>query len=252
MAARSDSASARQAEFADALLAARRSGVRLDVPAGMAALTLDDAFAIQDRVREALGEAAPLAKVELSRDGTEPVLAPIFASAVVANGGTATIPACGLVGLEIEIALRLGRDLPLATADPAQIVAAIDACFVGIELIGPRIADHRRAPYASYLADNLGNAGYVIDTGHAWPHGPQVDGKPITIRIDGQTIVSATALHPLGVTTVLARLAGAARAGSLKRGCIVTTGKLCPLVPLQGPARIEAQLAERSLAFTLA
>jgi len=64
---------------------------------------------------------------------------------------------------EIDIAVRLARDLPANPARPytrADIEDAASDYLIGVELIERRIP-MKGAPFAMNLADDLGNVGYV-------------------------------------------------------------------------------------------
>lgn len=233
--------------LSDALAGAHRSGELLALDAELDALPIDDAPAVQMAVMERLGETAPASKVAINKEGRA-VIAPMFGSRFVESG--ATLPRQGATGIEVEIALRLGRDL---TAE-GDLLAAIDAYYLGIELIGPRLKNHREAGLGAFLADNLINDSYVINRSTPWPHGASID-FPVSVEIDGEVVHDAPAANPFG--TVLAALDAYRKApfdrhGALKAGHIITTGTLCGLIPLPDAKTITARMGGIEVGATLA
>jgi 2-keto-4-pentenoate hydratase len=223
--------------LADALAAAHRSGTLLALDAELDALPIEDGPAVQMAVMQRLGETAPASKVAINPEG-HPVMAPMFGSRVVKSG--ATLPRGDAIGIEVEIALRLGADI----TPGMDVRTAIDAYFVGIELIGTRLQNRREAGLGALLGDNLINSAYVV--GAEWPHGSNIE-FPVVITIDGQTAYDAPAVNPFG--TVFAALEAYAREpfdrhGALKAGHLITTGTLCGMVPIPGPCSISARLGD--------
>src|SRR5438046_2515629 len=113
-------------QAAELLVEARRSGRPLDgLPPALRATSAAQAWAIQDAVMALLGERAGGWKVGVV-DGVPPSCAPMFASLIRPSPlsiPAATVP---LLGVEAEIAVRIGRDLP-PRAEPygrADILAA--------------------------------------------------------------------------------------------------------------------------------
>jgi 2-keto-4-pentenoate hydratase len=226
-------------ELAAALAGAYADAGRTVAAAPFAALSLEEALAVQGKVLAALGETVPVAKVAVN-DGTA-VAAPIYGALSVASGGRLGAPARGLVGIEVEIAARLKADV----GPGADAAAAIEGLVCGIEVIGTRFDDRKAAGAFGPLADNLLTAGYAYGI-DPWTGGTDVDGIDIVVEIDGRQVYSGKAKHPFG--GVLQPILAQARAphdgfGGLKAGMIVTTGTLCGVVPVPGPCMITARLA---------
>jgi 2-keto-4-pentenoate hydratase len=93
-----------------------------------------------------------------------PLAGGVFANSVKSR--SARLPHADYVrpGVECEIAVRLGRDLPPAGA-PYSIETlreAIDACMVSMEIIDDRYDDLVRVHVPSLIADNVLDAGVVL------------------------------------------------------------------------------------------
>src|SRR5260221_523053 len=118
--------------------------------------------AIQDAVMALLDERAGGWKVGLA-PGAPPSCAPMFASLI--HPSPLAIPAADvpMLGVEAEIAVRIGRDLP-ARATPytrADIVDAIDGVCAAIEIVHSRLRAFLKAAPDDKLADNVGNGAFV-------------------------------------------------------------------------------------------
>ena len=119
------------------------------------------------------------------------VAAPLFAG-LVTTGSSLAISPHGLMGLEVEIGLKLARDLP-RRAKPYhrdEVMAAVAAVFIGIEIVSTRLQDHGHAPFPLVLADNMANGAYAIGEGVTeWG---QLDLGTLltTINVDGARVHS--------------------------------------------------------------
>ena len=93
----------------------------------------------------------------------EPCYGAIFASEV--HRGSARLAAgdyCRL-GVETEIAMRLGEDLPNGS-DRERVRAAVEGCMAAIELLDDLRHDYKRLDAAAMVAGNVWNAGVVVAT----------------------------------------------------------------------------------------
>src|SRR5260221_2965450 len=153
-------------QAAELLVAPRRTHQPLDgLPAALRPADAAAAFAIQDAVMALLDERAGGWKVGLA-PGAPPSCAPMFASLI--HPSPLGIPAADvpMLGVEAEIAVRIGRDLP-ARATPytrTDIVDAINGVCAAIEIVHSRLRAFLKAAPDDKLADNVGNGGFV--------HGP--------------------------------------------------------------------------------
>ena len=105
----------RLSSICDRLVAARREGARIALVGADAPADYAEGFAIQDRVVAALTSPAIGWKVMPVPRG--PVIyAPILQSGRVPAGGTWEVVGQEPAGIELEIAFRLGRDVPAGAA----------------------------------------------------------------------------------------------------------------------------------------
>jgi 2-keto-4-pentenoate hydratase len=227
------------AAFLRRLAEARSDGALTDTVG--APDSLEAAYALQAEMAVALGATVAGWKVALS-PVCGAVAAPLFAGATVAAPATWSWP--GGLAVELEIAVRLGRDLPPGPLTRADLAAAIDGWVFGVELVRSRLAAGSAAPFPAFLADNMANEGYVV--GPALPAGgPALDGRQCRVTLDGTLLIEAPAVHPQGdpLAPLLAWASVQADGlGGLKAGQIVTTGALCGVVPIPGPGLVEATL----------
>ncbi|QPC44114.1 2-keto-4-pentenoate hydratase [Kaustia mangrovi] len=146
-----------------------------------------------------------------------------------------------LTAVEVEIAVRLRDDMPARSGTAYSREALMDniaSVHMGIEILSFRLDDGNQGPFPLFLADRIGNGGFVL--------GPAVDPAvidavagesadlaPIVLRCGSETLFSGPAVHPNGdpLSPVLAYAnAQIDGLGGLKAGQVVTTGALCGLV----------------------
>jgi 2-keto-4-pentenoate hydratase len=232
---------------AQLFLEARRQGGPLVVPEPEEALAgVADAYAVQERVVRELGPVGAW-KVGAASPSAEPVRAPILAATI--HRSPAALPAGGfhVIGIEAEIAYRLGTDLPARTRPYTgeEVAAAIEGMLPAIELVDTRLADHAAAPPLWKLADNQINWGLV--TGAPATDWRRFDPltQPVRLEVDGAVVAEGrggnTAGDPFRLLVWLADHCGS-HCGGLRRGQIVTTGSLTGLRFVAPGARVQATL----------
>ena len=150
--------------------------------------------------------------------------------------------------VEVEIAVRLGAGLPPRPGRPYgrdEVAAAVAAVHLGVEIIDSRLVEGGAAPLPLFLADALGNGGYVL--GPALAGLPDLAAAPpgIAIDLDGAALHAGTARHPNGDPLApLVALAGWAGARhGLAAGTVATTGSLCGVVALPRSGLLRATVA---------
>jgi 2-keto-4-pentenoate hydratase len=135
------------------------------------------------------------------------------------------------VGLEFEVGVRLGRDLPSGQAPftRERVAEAVDGVCAAVEVVDDRNADYATLEARSLIADNSWNAGAVLGafarswdnlesaTGIVWANGQEID------RGYGRDVLG----HPFVPLTWLANHL-AESGGALRAGDIVLTGSLIP------------------------
>ena len=228
--------------LAAALIAARRGS---DAPSGQD-LVPDDlpaAMRVQRDVLLALGETVAGWKVGFSPDGV-PVAGPLYASVVQAGGSSVRLPQRGFI-VEVELAFRLARDLPRGNYTRQDILDAADEALIGIELIAGRLGEPPATPYLAFVADNIGNAGYV--TGAATREIARLDLRtlPLRLAIGGRVTEEKRGGHPQGDPVEPLRAYASQQIdalGGLRNGQIVTTGSLSKPMRVEAPGRFEATL----------
>ena len=173
----------------------------------------------------------------------EPCYGAIFATEV--HQRRAELPArnyCRL-GIETEIAVRLGEDLPQSgSAD--RVAAAVESCMAAIEVLEDLRHDYKRLSAAAMVAGNVWNAGVVL--GQPVSDWRRLDLAKLGARltINGREIGHGKGGDVMGnPLNALAWLADKlASAGTpLKRGMIVMTGSM---VPIQFPAAGDHAIVE--------
>jgi 2-keto-4-pentenoate hydratase len=160
-----------------------------------------------------------------------PIAGAILARRMHRSGVALDLPRFGRLGVEFEIALRLGRDLdPAAAPFSAAIMSdAVDGVGAAMELIDDRHADYASLDAASLVADNSWNAGAVL--GDFVESTDDLADLCGTVRLNGVEIDRGHGRdvlgHPLVPLTWLANhLAGSGRA--LRAGDVVLTGSVAP------------------------
>jgi len=216
---------------AERLLAARREGARVAFGAGELPQSLADAFAIQEEV--VAGLASPVIGWKVIELPTKEVIfAPLLQSGVVPAGGVWTTAGRAPAGIELEIAFRMGRDVP-AGAAPSAILDCIEAAHVVFELCESRLADPDSQPQPAKLADCILNSGIVV--GASFPDWRTRDLRAVPGRlfVDDRLHKEGRSVDPIRAIQVLApALAGAGK--TLSKGQIVITGSLIGMNWLTG------------------
>lgn len=146
------------------------------IPTEFVPRTLAEAYAVQDVLQSLMAathgsvvgyKTALTTPVMQKLVGfTEPAIGAILGKTIYQSAYTLRCADYGHLGIECEIAVRLGADLPLAQAPFSrdQVADAVESLLVAFELI-----DDRRADYAQFtvqvlsaIADNAWNAGVVL------------------------------------------------------------------------------------------
>jgi 2-keto-4-pentenoate hydratase len=160
---------------------------------------------------------------------TEPICGAVLATRVHASGVVLQRCGYGRLGLEFEIAVRIGGDVSREDQTAESVRRHVDAVCAAVEIVDDRDADYSRLDVRGLVADNAWNAGVVLSHwASPWPDLPAVEGV-VSVGADvidrgfGRDVLG----DPLICTAWLANHL-AARGEQLKAGQIVMTGSLVP------------------------
>ena len=230
------------------LINAYQSHTRAHWSADLAPSTLQDAFAIQGEVARALRAEVAGWKCGF-QDGTDLVFgAPIFAANQRQSGGQWHLASGSGVKVEVEIALRLGQDLPARPHKPyrrEEILAATASVFTGIELVASRFVDVTPVPFLARVADNFNQAGYVVSAGVSEFAALDLSHLRSRLWLNGTLAHDAMGGHQMG-DPLIPVLAWANQRGDhlngLKAGQFITTGTLNVPPLVSGRNEVNAEI----------
>jgi 2-keto-4-pentenoate hydratase len=158
-----------------------------------------------------------------------PVYGCVLESRVAQTIGTASLAAHGRLGIEFEIAARLGQDICLKPSDDAlaRVGQAVDAFAIALELVDDRQADYACIDAPSLIADNAWNAGVVL--GPWKPASQALTQQAGEVFFSGQRLdhgcIGEGTAHPLASVAWLAQALGQ-QGQLLRRGMFVMTGSI--------------------------
>jgi 2-keto-4-pentenoate hydratase len=232
------------ARAAESLLAEHKANLRfkpLGPPAAPA--TIPDAYDIQEKyvalLRGEHGDAVGY-KVGLTSAAMQafcgidhPIAGVVLARRLHESGATVRRSDFGRLGLEFEIAVRIGSDVPVTRMPytAGMIRPHIGGVCAAIELVDDRSADYANLDVLSLVADNSWNAGIVLsEFATQWP---DLEGVPGRATKDGVAIGEGHGRdilgHPFNSVAWLATQL-ASRDVQLKAGEVVMTGAVMKTV----------------------
>lgn len=235
----------------DAILAARRGKLIL-APLGAATLADESAgYAVQRSVAEALGAVPPAGfKIGATAKGMQaylglsaPVAGFVAAEGLHAPGATLRFADYLAPGVECEVGVRLGRDLPAGPCTADEAAACVAEVFAAIEIVEKRYGDLAALGVPTLIADQVFHAGGVCGApAPGWP-GLDLGAVAGRITVDGAVKgegVGADLLgHPMAALAWLAASGCAAAFGGLRAGQVVFLGSVTPPIWLDGPGLVE-------------
>ena len=234
------------ASFTQALIDARRSS-RPFVAGTNAPKSRAEAFQVSAEVAASLKAQVIGWKAGYSPDKI-PTSSPMFLAGLRESGTQWRLaPAMPLIP-EVEIAIRLNRDLPLRPAKPytrEDILDATAEIMIGFELIERRLDRTTPPPFFATLSDDQGNAGFVV--GQSQTIFRQITLSDLQCRfwVDGELNTDRKGGHSMG-DPLLPAVDWANgqddQLGGLRAGHIITTGSLTPTLQLTAPGRLEGEL----------
>ena len=237
----------------------RRNGRRPpidEIPASMRPATLEEGYAVQEAARPliaARGRGAPVGwKIGSTSPPMQatlgipfPCAGTLYAGTVHRNHAAIDRRDYSKPGLECEIAVRLGADLPAAPGGHtrASVLPAVAAVMTSIEIVEWRFVDFKRAGVPSLVADDFFSCGCVL--GPERP--PQtLSGEadiPGRFTVDGAFASGGSARdilgHPLNSLAWLADHRAALGAPP-RAGEIITLGSIVAALRLERSCLVEA------------
>lgn len=176
-----------------------------------------------------------------------PISGSVLRSRVHASGGAVALRNFVHLGVECEIAVRMGRDVGQGRGSSTieEMAEAIDAVAPALELVEDRHADYKSLDMLTLVADNSWNAGIVLgEFRQDWPDLAAIEG---VVERNGETLDRGFGRDVMGhpfVPLLWLSQHLAARGELLRAGDIVMTGSITPTYfPIPGE-RIRFSLGE--------
>lgn len=226
---------------ANDIAAARRAGRRIPVP-GLPLTSTDDVYRIQDAVAAKLGPIGAW-KVGAKAPDAPCNCAPIPRSVMYEGPGPHIIPAPHKLGLEVEIAYKLGLSFASAGTAPTReaVLDAVASAHVTMEICDYRWIGGPDVDPNWKLADAQVNGALVV--GPAIPGWRDLDHPRLaaTLDINGRREIEMVGgLPTVDPRTMLVWLVQHAvtRRGGIAAGTVVTTGSWIGLPWFGAPAEV--------------
>jgi len=235
-------------ELIHALAASRNTGEPLRASDwGDAVLTEADAYAVQDGVAALLGWSAPGSPVKHWKSGGASRSGPFSHSPLAPSGIGAVSSAWPLLGIEAEIALRLGRDVTPDAArhlQPENVDSWIDAMAISVELVASRWHEALAAPALLRMADHQSHGALLLGP---WQAYRRLDWSRLSWRLIQQdaALITRRGGHSLDDPAWLlpAWLKHVRRDGlTVPAGTVVTTGAWGGMQALSAASRAGADV----------
>ena len=208
--------------------------------ATLRAAPLDDAYRIQDALHRIMTEAgrgtiagwkiALTSKAMQQMTGVDqPAAGAIFSRVAHSSPARADLATYHHLGVEFEVAVRLGDDLP-ASGGPwtrASVAGRVAACLPAFELVEDGDADYNTLDAFTLIAQNTWNGGVVLGAPITEWRGVDLERAVTRCWINdepgGQGKTGDAMGHPLDAVAWLANLLNR-RDRTLERGMVVMTG----------------------------
>ncbi|WP_068311196.1 fumarylacetoacetate hydrolase family protein [Polycladidibacter hongkongensis] len=198
-------------------------------------LALHEALSVQQELAVDRGTVAGW-KIGKMPSG-EAAFAPIYQQDVILDGQRFSQNQGPDLAVEVELAFVLEKDIPPFCKQAEVAWDAVGQVVLGIELVQFRLADVAQADLTLKVADNFGNAGYIIGPQIQAFQKEQLGATELHLQIDGQTIHNGMAKNGLGDPLALFYLAAAGMGdhlGGFRAGQFITTGSFsgCKYYPV--------------------
>jgi len=241
-------------ELALRLRAAYRAGAVPPLRDGLAPEDGAGAYAVQalntqywvGQGRQIVGRKVGLtAKAVQAQLGvSQPDSGVLFDDMAVADGGV--LPASQVLQpkAEAEVAFILSADLVDPEVTREAVEAAVGHAVAAIEIVDSRIADWK-ITFADTVADNGSSAFYVLGEVAKPLAGLDLWTCGMALEVNGEVVSLGAGVaclgHPLNAATWLARTL-AAQGTPLRRGDVVLTGALGPMVTIKPGDHVRASI----------
>jgi 2-keto-4-pentenoate hydratase len=223
----------------DQLLATRRTHRKAPLP--KPSIAIDDAYRLQDELREALvarGERVIGWKVGLTgriaQESTgvyHPVSAFLLGDGVYTTGQTVPMSRFAELGVEVEIAFLMNRDLAGPGVTPAAAILAVEGALPALELVEFRWEG--KPSGGDLIADGVAGNAIVLGQPLTPVLGLDLALEGVVYETSGQIVATNTAAevmgNPLNSLAWLANHLGARGLG-LRTGDLVLSGSISVLL----------------------
>jgi 2-keto-4-pentenoate hydratase len=161
----------------------------------------------------------------------EPIVGAVLATRMHVSPARVAVSRYVRLGVESEIAVRIGRPFPDGEIAPERALEHVDAVCAAFELVDDSGADYARLAAATLVADNAWNAGLVTGPTIAAAGIASLRDRKGVLSCDGQAIDSGSSSDVLGdpanaLSWVVRHLAR--RGQALEPGQWVSTGSIVP------------------------
>lgn len=213
---------------------ADKAGVRLtsgDLPVPQSTA---DAVAVQRQTLALNGWLTAGYKVGIRPDGTS-LCAPMAHITPASASGTAGFERPAIDALEVEICFVLAKDLTPPVDRPytrEMLLSRNDDIYSGVEFLGHRLDNGNTSPALLFLADRLGNAGYVLGEELAPEMLEPGQSYPLTVTLNGDVLFPGPGKHPNDDPLAPFLAFANALTDTVPKGRIITTGSLCGAIPM--------------------
>jgi 2-keto-4-pentenoate hydratase len=189
-----------------------------------------------------IGATAKTMQRYLGLDG--PAAGFVPASSLNANATTLRFADFQAPGVECEIGVRLGRDLPAGPTSRATAAAAVAEVFPAIEVVERRYGDLAQLGTPTLIADQVFHAAGVMGTPvPSWQNidlGAARGVFAVAGKMVGEGYGRDLLGHPFEALAWLAASRAAVEFGGLRAGQVVWLGSVTPPIWLDGPCTVEA------------
>jgi 2-keto-4-pentenoate hydratase len=183
-----------------------------------------------------VGLNAPAVQAALGLDGI--VVGFLTSATALENGVPHSLAGASNPGVEPELAIRCGADVP-ADPSPEQVAAAIDAIAPALELVDLGRLDDLH----EILAGNVFHRAVLLGAFDPGRAGPDLEDLSVSVRRNGEEAGSVSAAAAYGELTGIVRVVTRRLAlvgEALRAGQFVISGSLTPIVPVAPGDAVEA------------